>query len=77
MRGLGKFKKVWPEWIAGFDLVGEESKGRPIKDFIPELLKFQENCEAAKLEIPFLFHCALTMERCSDLLYRMTSIRSW
>ncbi|KAJ4177457.1 hypothetical protein NW755_013837 [Fusarium falciforme] len=61
-----EFKKVWPEWIAGFDLVGEESKGRPIKDFIPELLKFQENCEAAKLEIPFLFHCGETLDMGTD-----------
>ncbi|KAI8648848.1 A-deaminase domain-containing protein [Fusarium sp. Ph1] len=45
-----------------FDLVGEESKGRPIKDFIPELLKFQENCEASKVEIPFLFHCGETLD---------------
>ena len=24
-----KFKEPWPEWIAGFDLVGEEAKGKP------------------------------------------------
>ncbi|KAF4450695.1 hypothetical protein F53441_6236 [Fusarium austroafricanum] len=57
-----KFKKMWPQWIAGFDLVGEESKGRPIKDFIPELLNFQENCTSEGVEIPFLFHCGETLD---------------
>ncbi|KAF4972099.1 hypothetical protein FSARC_1239 [Fusarium sarcochroum] len=61
-----QFKKVWPEWIAGFDLVGEESKGRPIKDFIPELLKFQENCTTEGVDIPFLFHCGETLDMGTD-----------
>ncbi|KAG8670018.1 hypothetical protein FPOAC2_09360 [Fusarium poae] len=60
------FKKVWPEWIAGFDLVGEEAKGRPIKDFIPELLKFQDNCVGEGVEIPFLFHCGETLDMGTD-----------
>ncbi|KAF4959976.1 hypothetical protein FGADI_1250 [Fusarium gaditjirri] len=61
-----KFKQMWPEWIAGFDLVGEESKGRPIKDFIPELLKFQELCDRDGIEIPFLFHCGETLDMGTD-----------
>ncbi|KAF4976909.1 hypothetical protein FZEAL_6485 [Fusarium zealandicum] len=61
-----EFKKRWPEWIAGFDLVGEEAKGRPIKDFIPELLKFQENCDSQGIEIPFLFHCGETLDMGTD-----------
>ncbi|EMT60263.1 Adenosine deaminase CECR1 [Fusarium odoratissimum] len=61
-----KFKQMWPEWIAGFDLVGEESKGRPIKDFIPELLKFQEDCDRDGVEIPFLFHCGETLDMGTD-----------
>ncbi len=56
------FKKIWPEWIAGFDLVGEESPGRPIRDFIPELLSFQATCRAEQLDIPFLFHCGETLD---------------
>ncbi|RCI16655.1 hypothetical protein L249_3296 [Ophiocordyceps polyrhachis-furcata BCC 54312] len=56
------FKKLWPEWIAGFDLVGEESKGRPLKCFISELLAFREKCEAQAIDIPFLFHCGETLE---------------
>ncbi|RBR23281.1 uncharacterized protein FIESC28_03864 [Fusarium coffeatum] len=60
------FKKLWPEWIAGFDLVGEESKGRPIRDFIPELLKFQDNCANDGVDIPFLFHCGETLDMGTD-----------
>ncbi|RDA85481.1 hypothetical protein CP532_0013 [Ophiocordyceps camponoti-leonardi (nom. inval.)] len=56
------FKKLWPEWIAGFDLVGEESKGKPLKCFIGELLAFREKCEAQGVDIPFLFHCGETLE---------------
>ncbi|KAF5024085.1 hypothetical protein F66182_3829 [Fusarium sp. NRRL 66182] len=61
-----QFKKRWPEWIAGFDLVGEESKGRPIKDFIPELLTFQDDCVKEGIEIPFLFHCGETLDMGTD-----------
>ena len=57
-----EFKKTWPGWIAGFDLVGEESPGRPIRDFIPELLSFQATCRAENLDIPFLFHCGETLD---------------
>ncbi|KAL0941767.1 adenosine/AMP deaminase [Colletotrichum truncatum] len=60
------FKQKWPQWIAGFDLVGEESKGRPLKDFIPEFLEFRKNCDEAKVDIPFLFHCGETTEIGND-----------
>ncbi|KAH8722299.1 hypothetical protein BGZ61DRAFT_348322 [Ilyonectria robusta] len=61
-----EFKKRWPQWIAGFDLVGEEAKGRPLKDFVPELLEFQKLCREEKLEIPFLFHCGETLDMGTD-----------
>ncbi|OLN85255.1 Adenosine deaminase CECR1-A 1 [Colletotrichum chlorophyti] len=61
-----KFKQQWPEWIAGFDLVGEESKGRPLRDFIKEFLEFRQKCERASLDIPFLFHCGETTEMGND-----------
>ncbi|KAK1246362.1 hypothetical protein MKX08_000164 [Trichoderma sp. CBMAI-0020] len=57
-----RFKKMWPKWIAGYDLVGEEAKGSPIKDFIPQLLEFRERCAKDKLDIPFLFHCGETLD---------------
>ncbi|KAL2755570.1 hypothetical protein ACRALDRAFT_2041905 [Sodiomyces alcalophilus JCM 7366] len=56
-----EFKQLWPEWIAGFDLVGEEDMGRPLKDFVPELLAFQQKCREANVDIPFLFHCGETL----------------
>ncbi|KAI5459281.1 adenosine deaminase [Mariannaea sp. PMI_226] len=61
-----EFKKKWPQWIAGFDLVGEESKGRPLKDFVPIFLEFQKKCKAQNLEIPFLFHCGETLDIGTD-----------
>ncbi|KAF9876330.1 putative adenosine/AMP deaminase [Colletotrichum karsti] len=57
-----EFKDRWPQWIAGFDLVGNEAKGKPLKAFIPEFLEFRENCKKAKVDIPFLFHCGETNE---------------
>ncbi|SPO04929.1 related to CECR1 protein [Cephalotrichum gorgonifer] len=57
-----KFKKEWPEWIAGFDLVGEEADGKPLKQFIPEFLAFRKRCAEEGVEIPFLFHCGETLE---------------
>ncbi|KAL7904326.1 Metallo-dependent hydrolase [Trichoderma velutinum] len=62
-----EFKRIWPGWIAGFDLVGEEAKGKPLKDFVPQLLQFQENCKTAGVEIPFLFHCGETLEEGSEI----------
>ncbi|KAL7931626.1 hypothetical protein V8C35DRAFT_282616 [Trichoderma chlorosporum] len=57
-----EFKKRWPEWIAGFDLVGEEAKGYPIKEFVPEFLEFKRQCSKQNLDIPFLFHCGETLD---------------
>ncbi|KAM0513565.1 hypothetical protein ACHAPE_007615 [Trichoderma viride] len=57
-----RFKKMWPKWIAGYDLVGEEAKGAPIRDFIPQLLEFRKTCAKENLDIPFLFHCGETLD---------------
>ncbi len=46
----------------GFDLVGEESKGRPLKDFVQEFLDFKKDCKGANVDIPFLFHCGETLD---------------
>ncbi|KAJ4393581.1 hypothetical protein N0V93_002794 [Gnomoniopsis smithogilvyi] len=66
LRECLEFKKKWPQWIAGFDLVGEESKPQPLKEFVPQFLEFQRNCKEAKVEIPFLFHCGETLETGSE-----------
>lgn len=50
----------------GFDLVGEESKGKPLNFFVHEFLEFQKNCDEAKVEIPFLFHCGETIDTGSE-----------
>ncbi|KAI0417807.1 hypothetical protein F5X98DRAFT_363528 [Xylaria grammica] len=57
-----KMKKMWPDYIAGFDLVGEEAfaKPHPLRYFEEEFRNFRVRCEAEKLEIPFLFHCGET-----------------
>jgi adenosine deaminase CECR1 len=38
----------------GFDLVSEEGKGWPLKNFLSEFLDFQERYRMETLEIPFL-----------------------
>lgn len=65
--GLLQYSLLW--WTCeltvppGFDLVGEEgAKKYPIKKFIPQLVKFKEDCRASKVEIPFLFHCGETLD---------------
>ncbi|KAI1420344.1 hypothetical protein F5Y12DRAFT_719663 [Xylaria sp. FL1777] len=57
-----EMKKKWPEYIAGFDLVGEEAFEmlHPLRFFEQEFRDFQTRCEEEKLEIPFLFHCGET-----------------
>ncbi|KAI0539127.1 hypothetical protein GGR58DRAFT_512642 [Xylaria digitata] len=57
-----EMKKKWPDYIAGFDLVGEEAfaKPYPLRYFEEEFQNFRARCEAEKLDIPFLFHCGET-----------------
>lgn len=61
------FKIKFGDYIAGFDLVGEESKGQPLKTFVPEFLAFQAECRARGLDIPFLFHCGETLDMGTDV----------
>ncbi|AEO59357.1 hypothetical protein MYCTH_2119593 [Thermothelomyces thermophilus ATCC 42464] len=63
-----EFKKKFPEFIAGFDLVGEKGNGNkyPLKHFAEELLEFRHKCKAENLDIPFLFHCGETLENGTD-----------
>ncbi|KAI0517969.1 hypothetical protein F5B22DRAFT_635477 [Xylaria bambusicola] len=57
-----EMKKKWPDYIAGFDLVGEEAfpKPYPLRFFEEEFRNFRTQCEEEKLDIPFLFHCGET-----------------
>ncbi|KAJ4169282.1 hypothetical protein NW754_001394 [Fusarium falciforme] len=70
------FKLEWPGWIAGFDLVGEESKGKPLQAFVPELLGFKRRCEEAGIDIPLLFHCGETIADEDDNLSHALNLGS-
>uniref|UniRef100_A0A1I8PKD4 Adenosine deaminase n=1 Tax=Stomoxys calcitrans TaxID=35570 RepID=A0A1I8PKD4_STOCA len=48
-----EIKKKYPDFLAGFDLVGQEEPGRPLKDFIPQLLSIPD-------DIDFIFHAGET-----------------
>ncbi|EFW99314.1 cecr1 family adenosine deaminase [Grosmannia clavigera kw1407] len=49
-------KLAYPALIAGFDLVGQEDAGRPLRDCLPELFWFRKQCAAEGVELPFFFH---------------------
>ncbi|KAF4122080.1 adenosine deaminase CECR1 [Geosmithia morbida] len=61
-----RFKLRWPRWVAGFDLVGEEAAGHPLREFVPELLRFRRDCREAGVTVPFLFHCGETVDLGTD-----------
>ncbi|KAI1102065.1 Metallo-dependent hydrolase [Jackrogersella minutella] len=65
-----QMKKRWPQYIAGFDLVGEEAydKRFPLRYFEEEFRQFQDDCRAEQLDIPFLFHCGETPDDIEDNL---------
>lgn len=46
-------KKRFPNLVTGFDLVGQEDRGRPLKDFIEEL-------QLLSKEADFFFHAGET-----------------
>ncbi|CCU76880.1 putative adenosine deaminase family protein [Blumeria hordei DH14] len=48
--------------ICGFDLVGHEEKGNELRLFVPEFLKFRQECKKRNVDIPFLFHCGETLQ---------------
>jgi len=61
-----KKKPKFERWIAGFDLVGEESKGNTLNTFAEVFIQFKEDCRAAKVDIPFLLHCGETLDFGTD-----------
>jgi adenosine deaminase CECR1 len=61
MKNCLESKKKNPHLIAGYDLVGQEDKGRSLKDHAPELIWFSEQCQKYNLEIPFFFHAGETL----------------
>jgi adenosine deaminase CECR1 len=55
-------KGPFKDYIAGFDLVGEETKGKPLKAFIPQFLAWKRQCQTEGIDIPLLLHCGETLE---------------
>ncbi|KAI9729647.1 MAG: hypothetical protein M1818_008450 [Claussenomyces sp. TS43310] len=55
-------KKRFPQLICGYDLVGSEDRGHPLKFFIDEFIWFREECRRQNLSIPFLFHAGETLQ---------------
>ena len=56
MKDCIEVKKVYPELVAGFDVVGQEDRGRPLVDLTPELFWFRKRCMEEAVDIPFFFH---------------------
>lgn len=54
-------KLAYPQLISGYDLVGQEDPGRPLKDLLPELFWFRKQCAKEGVEIPFFFHAGETL----------------
>lgn len=54
-------KMLFPHLIAGYDVVGPEELGRTLKDLLPELLWFRQQCAQEGVEIPFFFHAGETL----------------
>jgi len=69
------FKRRWPKYIAGFDLVGEESRGQPLSYFKSELDAFQERCKNSRVHIPFLLHCGETDDDADNNLETALSLK--
>jgi len=51
----------YPDLVVGFDLVGQEDAGRPLIDFLPELLNVSD-AELGQHTPPFYFHAGETDE---------------
>ncbi|MCJ1339337.1 hypothetical protein MMC09_004626 [Bachmanniomyces sp. S44760] len=49
-------KKAFPDLISGYDLVGQEDAGRPLKELVPELFWFKKRCMEEGVDVPFYFH---------------------
>lgn len=54
-------KQLYPDLIAGYDLVGQEDAGRPLADLSPELFWFKKTCIEEGVDIPFFFHAGETL----------------
>jgi adenosine deaminase CECR1 len=51
-----KLRSLLPEWIVGYDLVGEEPTGHTTVYFLQDFIKFQQQQTALNVSMPFYFH---------------------
>ncbi|KAK4555839.1 hypothetical protein LTR86_007059 [Recurvomyces mirabilis] len=61
MKSCIEIKQLFPDLIAGYDLVGQEDTGRPLADLTPELFWFKKRCMEEGVNIPFYFHAGETL----------------
>ncbi|EMC99138.1 hypothetical protein BAUCODRAFT_146118 [Baudoinia panamericana UAMH 10762] len=61
MKSCIEMKLLFPDLIAGYDLVGQEDLGRPLVELTPELFWFRKRCAEEGVEIPFFFHAGETL----------------
>jgi adenosine deaminase CECR1 len=59
-------KLQFPHLVSGYDLVGQEDPGRPLKDLLPELFWFRKQCAQEGVDIPFFFHAGECLGDGSD-----------
>jgi adenosine deaminase CECR1 len=59
-------KLSWPHLLAGYDLVGPEDQGRPLRDLLPELFWFRKQCAAEGVTIPLFLHAGETLGSGTD-----------
>ena len=60
MRECVDAKVRYPSVLSGFDLVGQEDKGRTLHSHLPELLQFRRMCAEAGVDIPLFLHAGET-----------------
>jgi len=53
LKTMMQLKQVYPEFVIGFDLVGQEDKGKPLIEFVNKL-------NAVNPDILFFFHAGET-----------------
>ncbi|KAI6832836.1 Metallo-dependent hydrolase [Hortaea werneckii] len=61
MKECIRLKVLFPDLIAGYDLVGQEDAGRCLAELTPLLFWFKKRCAEEGVDIPFFFHAGETL----------------